>query len=158
MELSSETTGLGLLVVTWYASLLFCSDDYVSSIYRAQGQCFVSPIFRAQGAGGLSHALYTLARDTNAQNRKWKQPCKTMQPTIYYMKQMMEEMRHERGIAVCHFCCEKWMVSVIAVSSYQAELDPPCECASVHAFMCARTRAHDCYARVFCRRAYACTL
>eukprot|EP00802_Teleaulax_amphioxeia_P006230 Tamp_06234.p1 GENE.Tamp_06234~~Tamp_06234.p1 ORF type:complete len:549 (+),score=86.53 Tamp_06234:857-2503(+) len=33
-------------------------------------------------------------------NRKWKQPCKTMQPTIYYMRQMMEEMRHERGIAL----------------------------------------------------------
>jgi len=98
------------------------------------------------------HFTYTLARATNAQNRKWKQPCKTMQPTIYYMRQMMEEMRHERGIAVCHFCClialvhtarNEWRLSVIAVSSCQAELDPPCECASVHACMSTRTRARD---------------
>ena len=33
-------------------------------------------------------------------NRKWKKPSKTLQPTIYHMKQMMEEMRNERGIAL----------------------------------------------------------
>jgi murein tripeptide amidase MpaA len=31
-------------------------------------------------------------------NRKWKQPSKTLTPTIYHMKQMMESMRDERGI------------------------------------------------------------
>ena len=35
-------------------------------------------------------------------NRKWKSPDEDLHPTIFYMKNLMERMRDERGIGTFH--------------------------------------------------------
>mmetsp|Transcript_29004 Transcript_29004/g.93423 ORF Transcript_29004/g.93423 Transcript_29004/m.93423 type:complete len:424 (+) Transcript_29004:1258-2529(+) len=79
-----------------------CIDFLLSSHEEAKKlrQQFVFKIVPMINPDGVIIGNYRTGMAGNDLNRKWKNPCPTLQPTIHHMKEMMARMRDERGIAL----------------------------------------------------------